>query len=944
MFVETAVLRSTAPICSAIDMKRLPDHLEAHRVGARTKRGGGRARAAPSSRHDQRGRPRATSAREARVEDERARVLEHERRARDARRRGGARRGRAAAPARGRAPGTRPPPRRHARGCRGAAPSAARAAAPSLGALLHAHARRHHLDRAAARARSRSARGARARRPRAKSPSAGSGTASARLRAGVAQVEAALRRGCALALDALGREAPRARRASSASSSASVAGGRGSARASSAHAARVALPVPAALGEADAVARRAAPRADAAAIVRMPSRRATAQTCCPAAPPKPTSAKSRGSTPRAHRHLLDRLRHARVRDLDEARRDLVERARVAGGGERARERARARARPAPARSGNGKRSGRMRPRNRFTSVSASSRAPRPPVAERARVGARALGPDREPEAVEAAERAAARGHGVDAQHRRAHAHAGHHGLEARGPSRRPPPARRRSRCRPCRSRSRARCRPPRATRAAPTTPPAGPESSAFGPRKRAASVRPPDDCMKRSRAPGSAAASASTWRRSSGVRYASATVVSPRASMPSSRATSDESDDVREARLARELRHALLPARVAVRVDAEDRDRLEALGARGGERGARRRLVEGLERAAVRVAAPGQLERALVERRRLLDREREQLRALLRADREQVAEPARGDEQRAHAAPLEQRVGRDGGAELHAAGRERPPAAPGTRLPQHAADRPRPAPSSEDSSFRVWRRALRIDRDDVRERAAAVDPERPLLQVASQGTAVERLRAGRARGACRRAAGAAGSGPGARTRERDLRGVEVGGRREAEHALGAGLAAREHGGASPFAVALDDHLRAHAAPAARRDGSASFSRTRTRALRPSGARSTATARSRSQIIGSATSASIPARGTCQAGFARSATSCGAMPWSAVTTKSVSVEEPERVEQVEHAADAAVALVERVAEPVARAGRSRGRRHPSARARGTRSRAAAGPRA
>jgi hypothetical protein len=57
-----------------------------------------------------------------------------------------------------------------------------------------------------------------------------------------------------------------------------------------------------------------------------------------------------------------------------------------------------------------------------------------------------------------------------------------------------------------------------ATRAAPTTPPAGPESSAAGPRKWAASVRPPDDCMKRSRDPGSERASAAAWSRSSGVR------------------------------------------------------------------------------------------------------------------------------------------------------------------------------------------------------------------------------------------------------------------------------------------------------------------------------------------------------------------------------------------------------------------------------------------
>ena len=54
---------------------------------------------------------------------------------------------------------------------------------------------------------------------------------------------------------------------------------------------------------------------------------------------------------------------------------------------------RARASTGSRRSGNGKRSGCTRPSARFASVSASSRAPALPVAERTRLGARALGPD-----------------------------------------------------------------------------------------------------------------------------------------------------------------------------------------------------------------------------------------------------------------------------------------------------------------------------------------------------------------------------------------------------------------------------------------------------------------------------------------------------------------------------------------------------------------------
>ena len=89
------------------------------------------------------------------------------------------------------------------------------------------------------------------------------------------------------------------------------------------------------------------------------------------------------------------------------------------------------------------------------------------------------------------------------------------------------------------SKPRARSKPAAAaTRAAPTTPPAGPESSACGARKRSAKVNPPEDCISRSREPGSASRSAATCARSSGVRYASTLVVSPRASSPISRAIS----------------------------------------------------------------------------------------------------------------------------------------------------------------------------------------------------------------------------------------------------------------------------------------------------------------------------------------------------------------------------------------------------------------------
>jgi hypothetical protein len=140
-----------------------------------------------------------------------------------------------------------------------------------------------------------------------------------------------------------------------------------------------------------------------------------------------------------------------------------------------------------------------------------------PVTERARLRAGALGAHREAEAVEAAQRSAARRDRVDAQHRRAHAHAADHrleaaqklaGLEQRDVGRRAAHVEATARTKPARA----------ATAVAPTTPPAGPDSSAFGPRKRSASVSPPEDCMKRSSASGSVSRSAAAWPRRSGVR------------------------------------------------------------------------------------------------------------------------------------------------------------------------------------------------------------------------------------------------------------------------------------------------------------------------------------------------------------------------------------------------------------------------------------------
>ena len=187
----------------------------------------------------------------------------------------------------------------------------------------------------------------------------------------------------------------------------------------------------------------------------------------------------------------------------------------------------------------------------------------------------------------------------------------------------------------------ARSKPARAaTSDAPTTPPAGPESSAFGPRKRSASVSPPDDCMKRSTASGSAARSAAACPRSSGVRYASTTVVSARASSPAAWATSCERRDVLEAELARERRERALHRGIRGGVDQRDRDGAVSGRARPRERtrAPRSRSSGSITRAvgAARARAPRPRRACSGAGFRIV--ELEELRALLGADREQVRE------------------------------------------------------------------------------------------------------------------------------------------------------------------------------------------------------------------------------------------------------------------------------------------------------------------
>ena len=274
----------------------------------------------------------------------------------------------------------------------------------------------------------------------------------------------------------------------------------------------------------------------------------------------------------------------------------------------------------------------------------------------------------------------------------------------------------------------ARAPAARATRAAPTTPPAGPESSARGPRKRAPSVSPPDDCMKRSaRARQRRARARATWRCSSGVRYASAIAVSPRASSPSSRATSCERDDVREAGLARERRERALVARDARARGSDATATARALRARGGERA----------RAARRRRAPRAARRPRRRARRPRSRARAAAAASRCAARRDPGAPgcrsskhvarARGSRRAASRAPR-----RSSSAlvatvvpSAHAARRERARPARRPRAREQRADRRRPAPSSRESSFAACSAPSGASADHVGEGAAAVDPELP---------------------------------------------------------------------------------------------------------------------------------------------------------------------------------------------------------------------------
>ena len=186
--------------------------------------------------------------------------------------------------------------------------------------------------------------------------------------------------------------------------------------------------------------------------------------------------------------------------------------------------------------------------------------------------------------------------------------------------------------------------------------------------------------------------------------------------------------DLREAGGARQLRHAPLMLRVAVAVHQGDGHRLVAGAAGLAQPAPRRLLVQWDHHGAVGAHAFVHLEDATVHRLRQADVEGEDVGAVLVADAQRVAAAARGHEERALAAPLEQGIGGHCGAHAHLGDERR-----GERLA---------APQAEEVANalhggvvvapRVLRQQLARGQSTVGtachhvgERAAPVDPEAP---------------------------------------------------------------------------------------------------------------------------------------------------------------------------------------------------------------------------
>ena len=187
--------------------------------------------------------------------------------------------------------------------------------------------------------------------------------------------------------------------------------------------------------------------------------------------------------------------------------------------------------------------------------------------------------------------------------------------------------------------------------------------------------------------------------------------------------------DLCESDLPRDVGDHRLVIVVSVAVDERDGARADAFRVGLGQRAARAARVQRLELDPVGPVPASDLDDALVEQLRQLDVQLEQVRPGLVADAQRVGESPGHQQDDTLALALEQRVGRNRGAHLHAQhllGRDG-----GVRRDPHQI--PDPLQGRVRVTLRRLRQqlmgviaALGVPCDHVRERAATIDPELPL--------------------------------------------------------------------------------------------------------------------------------------------------------------------------------------------------------------------------
>ena len=186
--------------------------------------------------------------------------------------------------------------------------------------------------------------------------------------------------------------------------------------------------------------------------------------------------------------------------------------------------------------------------------------------------------------------------------------------------------------------------------------------------------------------------------------------------------------DLGETGGAREYAGGELVHRIFPGVQKGDGAGAEAAGTRDGKRPSQAGFVERLQNGASDRDAFARFDNTIMQRRRLADVEREDVRPRLVADFQCIAEAGRGDQHDGFSGMSQQGVGADGSAHLHPIDRVRRQRLPGLQSEQVA----NACNCRIGIAFRrlgqqlgLDQPALRRSRDDVGERAAAINPELP---------------------------------------------------------------------------------------------------------------------------------------------------------------------------------------------------------------------------